>query len=54
MINRDDPGYDNVIIYISVDEDNEGHGCIFLKEIQYSEGNGEVQQIYQSGDKIFL
>ena len=40
--NKKDNGYDNVKIYVSIDEDLEVMGTIYVKEIQYSKGDGQV------------
>ena len=40
--NKRDNGYDNVKIYVSIDEDLEVMGTIYVKEIQYTKGDGQV------------
>ena len=42
--NRGDTGYDNVKIFLSIDKNSEDLGCVFVKEVEYTEGKGQVQQ----------
>ena len=42
VVNEEDHGYDNVKIYFSIDDAHEGLGYLYIKEVQYSKGNGKV------------
>ena len=45
VVNVEDHGYDNVKIYLSIDVNIEVTGSIFVREIEYSAGDGRVKQI---------
>ena len=44
--NEVDKGYDNVNVYMSIDGDSEVLGCIYVRVVKYTKGDGQVQQYY--------
>ena len=48
VVNNKDNGYDNVKVFVSIDGGIVGNGFVFVDEISYNEGYGQVLNRFRS------
>ena len=54
VVNNKDTGYDDVKVYVSIDEDIEGMGTVYVMEIQYTKGDGQVFNRFSKNYKKYF